>query len=80
MANMATRARPYGRSHEWRTLQRGQITVNFGSKENLFNEIIMDIHAETCRHYDLLIGEYIKRNSLLTEADAWRLIETIVDK
>lgn len=40
----------------------------------------MDIHAETCRHYDLLIGEYIKRNSLLTEADAWRLIETIVDK
>lgn len=62
-------------------LTAGQITANFGSKENLFNEIIMDIHAETCRHYDPLIGEYeyLKRNNLLTEADAWRLIETIID-
>ena len=62
-------------------LTAGQITANFGSKENLFNEIIMDIHAETCSHFDPIIGdyEYLKRAGKLTSEDAWRMIEMIVD-
>lgn len=59
----------------------GQITANFKSKENLFNEIIMDIYEASCRQFDPLIGEYeyLKREGKLTPEDVWRLIEQIID-
>lgn len=59
----------------------GQITVHFGSKENLLNEIVMDMYTATCRDYDPIIGEYeyLKRRGLCTEEAVWRLIGRIVD-
>ena len=59
----------------------GQITANFGSKENLFNEIVMEIYVSTCKDYDPIIGEYeyLKNENLCTEEAVWRLIERIID-
>lgn len=59
----------------------GQITLNFGSKENLFNEIVMDIYEDACRLYDPIIGEYefLKREGALTKECVWKLIEQIID-
>ena len=59
----------------------GQITANFGSKENLFTEIIMDVATETSKIYDPIIGEYEyhKREGTLTEEMVWELIERIID-
>lgn len=59
----------------------GQITANFGSKENLLNEIVMDMYTATCRDYDPIIGEYgyLKEHDLCTEDAVWSLIEKIVD-
>ena len=62
-------------------LTAGQITANFGSKENLFNEIVMDIYTSTCKDYDPILGayEYLKKENKLTREEAWKLIEKIVD-
>lgn len=62
-------------------LSAGQITANFGSKENLFNEIVMDVYTSACKDYDPIIGEYeyLKREGRCTQEDVWRLIEKIVD-
>ena len=59
----------------------GQITVNFGSKENLFNEIVMDMCRMTEDAFDPIIGQYsyLKQSGTLTEDAAWLLIEQIVD-
>ena len=59
----------------------GQITVNFGSKENLFNEIVMDMCRMTENAFDPIIGQYsyLKQSGTLTEDAAWLLIEQIVD-
>jgi len=59
----------------------GQITANFGSKENLFNEIVMEIYESTCKDYDPIIGEYayLKENGLCEEATIWKLVERIID-
>ena len=59
----------------------GQITANFGSKENLFNEIVMEIYVSTCKDYDPIIGEYeyLKNENRCTEEAVWRLIERIID-
>ena len=59
----------------------GQITANFGSKENLFDEIVMDIYQSTCKDYDSIIGEYqyLKNNGSCTDEAVWSLIERIVD-
>lgn len=59
----------------------GQITANFGSKENLLNEIVMDMYTSTCKDYDPIIGEYeyLKKNNLCTEKDVWKFIEKIID-
>jgi AcrR family transcriptional regulator len=59
----------------------GQITANFGSKEKLFNEIVMDIYMSTCKYYDPIIGEheYLKSQNLCSEQAIWRLIEKIID-
>jgi len=59
----------------------GQITANFGSKENLFNEIVMDIYLLTCKQYDPVIGEYtyLKSHGQCDDEAVWRLIERIID-
>lgn len=59
----------------------GQITANFGSKENLFNEIVMDICRLTGEKYDPIVGQYmyLKQAGIFTEELAWELIERIVD-
>lgn len=59
----------------------GQITKLFGSKENLFNEIVMDIYSSACKDYEPIIGEYeyLKRAGLCTEEAVWGLIERIID-
>lgn len=59
----------------------GQITANFGSKENLLNEIVMDMYTSTCKDYDPIIGEYeyLKKNNRCTEDDIWKFIEQIID-
>ena len=59
----------------------GQITANFGGKENLLNEIVLDLYTDTCRDYDPIIGEYeyLKKKDLCTEEAVWTLIEKVVD-
>lgn len=59
----------------------GQITVNYGSKENLFNEIVKDIYGLTCVTFDPIISRYtyLKQEGKLTEADVWEMIEQIVN-
>ena len=59
----------------------GQITANFGSKENLFNEIVMDICRLTAEKFDPIIGQYqyLKQKGSFTSETAWELIEQIVD-
>jgi len=59
----------------------GQVTAHFGSKENLFNEIVMDIYSSTCKDYDSIIGEYeyLKKEGICTEHDVWKLIEKIIN-
>lgn len=59
----------------------GQITVNFGSKENLFDEIIKDICKLTGEQFDPIIGQYtyLKQEGLFTKEIGWKLIEKIID-
>lgn len=59
----------------------GQINVNFGSKEQLFETIAKDIYGMTCQEFDPISAEYVylKQNGQLTEEKVWELIEKIID-
>ena len=59
----------------------GQITANFGSKENLYNEIVRDICHMAGEQFDPIIGQYVymKQEGIFTEETGWMLIEKIID-
>lgn len=59
----------------------GQITKSFGSKENLFNEIVMDIFMSMDKDYQPILGhyQYLKNKGDYTDEDIWELIEQIID-
>ncbi len=58
----------------------GQITVNFESKEKLFNEIVRDLYDLACKTFDPIIGHYhyMKQKGDFTEEQAWELIDQII--
>lgn len=63
-------------------LSQGQITVHFGSKEELFNCIAEKIIRSMLEVYDPIEMEMeqLLNDDRLDREQAWRLIETVVDK